>query len=43
LPKIVAGASPAFDFTISTVGAKTSSGPPKESARKFAEKPVETL
>jgi hypothetical protein len=25
LPKIVAGAVPAFDFTISTAGAKTSS------------------
>jgi hypothetical protein len=39
---IVAGTMPAFDFSISTVGARTSSGTAKESAKKFAEKSAET-
>jgi hypothetical protein len=32
---------PAFDSTISTAGAKTSSGRARESAKNFAEKPLE--
>jgi hypothetical protein len=38
LPKIAAGAVPAFDFTISTAGAKTSSAAARKSTTNFVEK-----